>query len=232
MNNPKTLARIAGLLYLALAGLGTWAELYARATVYVPGNAAATADNIASHTTLFRLGLSADIGMATLFVFLGLVLYRLLHHVDGRAASTLMIFVAVGAGSILVNLTFHFGALLVATDASYVTALGADGAESLVLLLLELHHYGYILGGVFFGLWLLPMGFLAYRSELFPKTLGILLIVGSFAWLADPLIVFTLPDAPAIVRNAASLPTSIAEFGLILYLVIFGVRTRKPVASS
>jgi hypothetical protein len=223
--NPKVLARIAGLLYLTLALLGGWAELYARATVHVPGDAAATADNIASHATLYRLGLAADILMATVFVFLGLALYRLLHQVHGRAATALLVFVAVGAGSILINLTFHFGAYLVVTDASYATSLGASGADSLALLMLDLHRYGYVLGGIFFGLWLLPMGYLACRSNLFPTTLGILLIIGSFTWIADPLLVFALAEAPAVIRNAVSVPTSIAEFGLILYLLIVGVRT-------
>lgn len=227
MTNPKTLARFAGLLYLTLAVLGGWAELYVRGTVYVPGDAAATADNIVDHARLFRLGLTADILMATFFVFLGLALYRLLHHVSGRAATALMVFVAVGAGSILVNLTFHFGALLVATDPSYAASLGAGGGDALTLLLLDLHHYGYILGGVFFGLWLLPMGYLAYRSNMFPKSLGVLLIIGSFAWIADPLIAFTLPGVPGVLRHAMSIPTAIAEFGLILYLLIVGVRARQ-----
>lgn len=228
MTNPKVLARFAGLLYLILAVLGGWAELYVRGTVYVPGDAAATADNIVEHATLFRLGLTADILMATAFVFLGLALYRLLHHVSNRAATALIVFVAVGAGYILVNLTFHFGALLVATDPAYATSLGTGG-DALTLLLLDLHHYGYILGGVFFGLWLLPMGYVAYRSNMFPRLLGVLLIIGAFTFIADPLIVFTLPDAPGMLRDAMALPPSIAEVCLILYLLIVGVRTRQEI---
>ncbi|WP_449062314.1 DUF4386 domain-containing protein [Planomonospora algeriensis] len=230
MTSPKTLARIAGLLYLALAVLGVWAELYARDTVHVPGDAAATAANVSEHETLFRLGLAADILMATVFVFLGLVLHRLLHHVHARAAVTLLVFVAVGAGSILLNLVFHAGALLTATDPSYTASPGAGGA--LTLLMLDLHDLGYILGGVFFGLWLLPMGYLAYRSSMFPTVLGVLLVIGGFAWIADPLILFTLPDAPGAVRNIVAVPTSIAEFGLILYLLVVGVRLRGAPAAE
>ncbi|MBG0820125.1 DUF4386 domain-containing protein [Planomonospora sp. ID91781] len=235
MTSPKTLARIAGLLYLVLAVLGGWAELYVRGTVHVRGDAAATAANVSDHETLFRLGLAADILMATVFVLLGLVLHRLLHHVHARAAVTLMVFVVVGAGFILLNLVFHAGALLAATDPSYTAAPGTGGA--LTLLMLDLHDLGYILGGVFFGLWLLPMGYLAYRSSMFPTVLGVLLVIGGFTWIADPLILFALPDAPGAVRDVVAVPTSVAEFGLILYLLVVGVRLRgtpaaEPVAEN
>jgi hypothetical protein len=237
MHRPATIARLAGLLYLALAVLGGWAELYVRGSLYVPGDGAATTANITGHETLFRLGLVADILMATVFVFLGVTLYRLLHRAHERAATTLMVFVAGGAASILVNSTFHAGALVVATEPAYAAALGAQSADALVLMLLDLHRYGYILGGVFFGLWLLPMGLLARRSAMFPSWLGVLLIIGCFAWIADPVIAFALPDAPGLVRGVVSIPTSLAEFGLMLYLLIRGVRplhepaVRVPIAA-
>ena len=74
-----------------------------------------------------------------------------------------------------------------------------------------------------FGLWLLPMGLLAYRSAMFPTIVGIALIVGSVAWLLDPVLTF-IPGVPDVVREIVSIPTSIAEFGLILYLLIVGIR--------
>ncbi|MCR3750403.1 DUF4386 domain-containing protein [Lentzea californiensis] len=224
MTKPKTLARIAGLLYLALVVLGTWAHLVVRDGVHVPGDPAATAANIVAHETLFRWGLAADVLMAVVFVFLGLALQRLLHHVDERAATALLVFVSVGAGSILLNLALHHGALRVATDPALT--------DELALLLLDLHGYGYTLGGVFFGLWLLPMGYLALRSALFPKPLGVLLIVGGFAWIADPVIAFALPGAPGLVRDVVSAPTSLAEFGLMLYLLVRGVRSPVPAGSE
>ncbi len=221
MTRPKAVARTAGLLYLAVVVLGGWAELFVRGSVHVPGDATATAANIVNHEALFRWGLAADVLMATVFVFLGLALHRLLHHVDERAATTLLVFVSVGAGSILLNLAFHLGALRVATDPTQT--------DGLALLLLDLHGYGYALGGVFFGLWLLPMGYLAHRSSLFPRPLGVLLVIGGFAWIADPVIAFALPDAPGLLRTLVEVPTSVAEFGLMLYLLVCGVRS--PAAS-
>ena len=226
MNKPKIVARTAGVLYLLLAVLGGWAQLVARGTVYVPGDAATTAANVLQHETLLRWGLVADILMAAVFVLLGLVLQRLLHESNARLATALLVFTSVGAGSILVNLVFHFGALLVATDPTYATS-----DSTLTLLMLDMHQNGYVLGGIFFGLWLLPLGLIALRSPLFHRGVGIVIVIGAIAWLFDPILAFVLPtDELSVVRSIVTIPTLIAEFGLILYLLIVGVRTPKPLA--
>ena len=92
MTTHLTLARAAGVLYLLLALLGSWAHLVARGAVHVPGDAAATAAAIVEHEQLFRLSLAADILMATVFVLLGLTLYRLLDDVHRRAATALLVY--------------------------------------------------------------------------------------------------------------------------------------------
>ncbi|KQR17168.1 DUF4386 domain-containing protein [Cellulomonas sp. Leaf334] len=221
MTRPLTLARTAGALYLLLAVLGAWAQLVARGSIYVPGDAAATAAGIVEHETLFRLSLAADILMAVVFVLLGLTLFRLLDDVERRAGTALLVFVAVGAGSILINLTFQVGALLTATSSAF------DAGTT--LLLLDLHSYGYALGGVFFGLWLLPMGWAAVRTSLFPTWLGVLLITGAAAWVADPVILFALPDAEGALRGVTAAVTTVAELTLVVYLLVRGVSREAPV---
>jgi hypothetical protein len=220
MTKPTRLARIAGGLYLTMCVLGAGAHLGVRAGVREPGDAAATAANIIADPTLFRFALVADIAMATVFVLLGVALHRLLRHVDRHAAGALVVFVAVGAGMILANLVFHHGALLVATD----PAFSQPGGDGLVLLLLELHHDGYSLAGVFFGLWLLPLGYLALKSGLFPKLLGILLVVAGGAWIAGTLAAFAFPDLPTAVHTIIEAP-KVAEFWMVAYLATKGVRT-------
>ena len=223
MNNPKTLARMAGGLYLLVAVLGGWAQLVARGAIHVRGDAAATARNIVENEALFRLSITADVVMALVFTALGLTLWRLLSAEGPRSSVAMMIFMAVGSGIVLVNLTFQVGALVVATDA----APGAAN-DALALLLLDLHQYGYTLCGIFFGLWLLPVGYVAYRSELFPKALGVIVLAAGIIWLVDPVVAFVLPDTPQLVRDLIVAPTAIGEFTLVFYLLIVGVRTRRP----
>ena len=198
---PTRQARLAGLLYVLLTVLGGWAQLSARGRVH-------DAADLAANEGVLRLGLAADIGMAATFVALGWVLYNLLYTAHPRAATALFVFVCVGAGSILLNLTFHAGALI-----------ADDPAER--LLLLDLHAAGYTLCGVFFGLWLVPLGTVGWRGELFPRWLGALLIAGGGAWLADPVLHFVAEPAQSVTAAI----TTVAELSLIPYLLIRGVRT-------
>ena len=222
---PRTLARSAGIAYLLLCILGGWAQLSVRAGIHVPGDAVTSAQNLAADATVFRLALVADVAMATAFVAVGVLLFRLLRHVSRSAAGVMVVFVAVGAGMILTNLLFHQAALLVATDTTYA-ALRSD---ELALFLLDLHRIGSSLAEIFFGLWLLPLGYLAYRSGLFPRSLSILLAVAGGSMIVDTLAVFLFPDLPAVVHTILTAPT-FAEFWLVAYLLIKGVR--KPAAGQ
>lgn len=228
MQSPTTLARLAGLLYLVLVITGVFAHFVVRDRVYEPDNATTTLENIVADATLFRFALVADIVMATVFVALGVVFYLLLNHAGRQTATALVVFVCVGAGMILLNLTFHYAALLVATGEAYGSPAGAGNAP-LVLLLMDMHHYGYALAGIFFGLWLLPLGYLARRSGYFPPLLGTLLIVAGGAWIVDTLVQFIAPDLSEAVHFVLTLPT-FAEFALLLYLLIRGVRAPASVA--
>ncbi len=223
MTAATRLARVAGALYLVMAVVGGIAQLGVRAGIRAPGVAAATAQNIAANPTPFRVSLVADIAMATIFVFVGVTLYLLFRHIDRHAVGALVVFVAVGAGMILVNLLFHHAALLVATDPSY-NAVGAQSSDGLVSLLLDMHDHGYTIAAVFFGLCLLPLGYLAYQSSLFPRVLSILLVV---SWTVSTLVGFGWPDLPAVVHKIIAAPP-VADFWMILYLVTKGVRVPRP----
>lgn len=224
MTTPKRLARIAGSIYLIVAVLGGFAHLYARATVYVPGDAAATADNIVANSTLFRVGFMADVVQATCFLFVGMALYLLLKHVNKNVARAMVVFVALSVALICLNMVHQFAALLMATDPSYASALGPDGSNALVLLLVDMHHYGYLIAQTFFGLWLLPLGYLAYKSGMFPRALGVLLMIGSFGYLIDMLALFLVPDIGGAISAYLVVPAAVAEFWMVFYLLIKGVK--------
>jgi Domain of unknown function (DUF4386) len=161
MTSPKPLARIAGLLYLLVAIFSGFAFGYVLTKVYVAGDAATTAANVVANAGLVRMGVVADLFQATVWVFLAMTLYILLKHVHLSAARAMVTLVAVGAAIVCLNDVFQFESVRVATDGSYTAALGAAGSSALVLLLLEIHHYGFLVAQIFFGLWLVPLGYLA-----------------------------------------------------------------------
>src|SRR5438876_5436919 len=179
MNSPKRLARIAGVLYLLVGIFGGFAEGFVDPRMYVAGNAAATAGNLVANSGLVRMGVVAHLLDGTFFVFLAMTLYILLKHVHKSAARAMLVLVILATGIICLNAVFEFEGLRVATDSSYATAFGTAGSNTLVLLLLDTQHYGTLIAQVFFGLWLLPLGYLAYKSSgMFPKRLGVLPLVG------------------------------------------------------
>ncbi len=228
-NSQKRRARIAGVLYLLVGIFGGFAEGFVDPRMYVSGNAAATAGNVVANSGLVRLGVLAHLLDGTFFVFLAMTLYVLLQHVHKSMARAMLVLVALATGIICLNAVFQFEGLRVATDSSYAAAFGAAGANALVLLLLDIQHYGTLIAQIFFGLWLVPIGYLAYKSTgWFPKWLGVVLIVGAVCYLVDLLVAFLAPDLGQMVHTFATIPSAIAEIVMVLYLLVVGVKTVKP----
>ncbi len=229
-SSPKRLARFAGILYLLVGLFGGFAEGFVYPKMYVAGDAAATTGNVVANAGLVRLGVVADLFQATVWVFLGMTLYVLLHHVNKSVARAMVVFVAIGAGITLLNAVFEFAGLRVATGAVNLGALGVTGSNGLVLLLLDTQHYGLLIASIFFGLWLLPLGYLAYKSSgWFPKWLGVLLIVGGVCYVVDVLAAFLVPDVGQAIHSFASIVPAIAEISMVLYLLMIGVRPGEPI---
>ncbi len=226
MNSPKRLARIAGLLYLIVGIFGGFAAGYATPNVYAAGDAARTAANIAANSGLVRFSVVADLLQATVFVFLALTLYALLAGVNKAAARAMLALVAIASTLMCLNEVFQFSALLITGDQSYVAAFGAAGSQALVMLLMEMHHYGFLIAQIFFGLWLVPLGYLAYTSGMFPKALGAVLIAGGIAYLVDMLAAFLAPDLGRQIHAFLAIPPTIAEIWTLGYLLVKGVRAR------
>jgi len=227
--SPKRLARIAGVLYLLVGIFGGFAEGFVEPRMYVAGNAATTAGNIVANAGLVRLGFVADLFNATIWVFLGLTLYLLLKHVNKSVAMVMVVLVAIGAGIVCLNAVFEFEGLRAATGAVNLVALGTAGSNALVLLLLDTQHYGIFIAQIFFGLWLVPLGYLAYKSAgWFPKWLGVLLIVGGACYIVDLLAQFLVPDFGVKIHAFITIPSAIAEITMVIYLLVIGVKTVKP----
>src|SRR5437660_3039823 len=229
MNSPKRLARIAGVLYLAVGIFGAFADDFVDLKMYAVGNAAATAANVVANAGLVRMGVLAHLVDGTCLLFLALTLSILLQHVHKSVARAMVVLVAIATGIMCLTAVFELEGLRVATDSSYAAALGTAGSNALVLLLLDTQHYGTLIAQVFFGLWLVALGYLAHKSAgWFPKWLGVLLIVGGACYLVDLLAAFLVPDFGQIIHAFIWIPSAIAEISMVLYLLVIGVKTQKP----
>ncbi len=231
MNSPKRLARTAGLYYLIVAIFGGFAHIV-RVNVYAPGDATTTAENVVANASLVRMSFVADLVQATFAIFLVMALHQLLQHVNKAVARAMVIFVVLQVGITCLNMVHQLGAVVVATENSYASALGTDGANALVLLLLDLQHNGYLVAQIFFGLWLFPLGLLAYRSGMFPRPLGVNLMLACTAYLVDVPLQFLASGIADAINPVVVALVILSEVSMVFYLLIKGIKTVKTSPSE
>ena len=221
-------ARAAGALYLLLVVTGVFAAIYVPRTLFVPGNATATASNIQVHETLFRLGIVAGIISSVIFILLVMALYRLLSGVDKKHASLMVALVLVSVAVGLVDVLNSVAALLLVRGADFLAVFDKPQREALAMLLLGLDGQGFV-NQVFWGLWLLPFGILVFRSRFLPRFLGVWLIINGFAYLAISFTGLLLPQYQKIVSSFA-FPAILGEVAIMLWLLIKGAKA-QPLAA-
>src|ERR1700730_6755806 len=135
-------ARVAGLLYLTLL-TAPLRLLYIPSKLFVTGNATATANNIAAHQMLFRLGIVSDLFTATMSIFLTLALYRLFKGVDEGLARLVVIL-----GSLMVTPIYFLNtindaaALLLVRGADFLSVFEKPQRDALAMMFLRLHGHG------------------------------------------------------------------------------------------
>lgn len=232
-HSARTTARVAGLLYLLIIICAGFAEGYVRSTLIVPGDAAATAEAIMASAGLFRLGLAADLIAFTADAAVAVLLYVLLAPVDRTvsmvaAAFRLLAHPAIAA----LNLVHMYAPLHLLGGADYLSAFQPAQLEALAMYALELHGRGYLIAGALFGVHCALLGYLLFRSDRFPRWLGVLLMLAAVGYLSESVVAFLIPAFEEAASTLVVLSAGVAEVALCLWLLIRGVRTAPPVAAS
>ena len=230
MDSIKRTARLAGLLYMLMAIPAAFGLLYVPGRLIVHGDAAATAQNLLASESLFRLGIASELFSVVIFLLLALALYRLFEGVSRGQAALMAVLVAVQVPIAFLNQASSLAALVVVRDAGSFAAFDEPQQDALAMLLLRLHDQGTLVCEVFWGLWLLPLGSLVYRSRFLPRFLGVWLILAGLAYLAMSLTGLLLPQYQAVVSRV-TFPLLLGEIAFMLWLLIVGARpqpTRAP----
>lgn len=224
-------ARVAGLLYLLLAIAAPLRLMYIPSTLFVHGNATATANNIAAHEMLFRLGMVSDLFCGSILIFLVLALYRLFKEVDQYQAVLMVILGGVvPAGIDFFNVLNDAAALTLVRGSDFLSIFEKPQRDALAILFLHLHHQEVVAAEVLWGLWLFPLGILVYRSHFLPRFLGVWLIINGFAYLAISSTGLLAPQYEDVVSNIA-FPALLGEIALTLWLLIKGAKAPTVNAS-
>ena len=225
-------ARIAGLLYIVASAVGFVRLAYIPKAMFVQGNAAATATNIAAHESLFRLGFVSELVGGVLWLFVPLALYRLLKGVDRGLAVVMVILGSLMPVPIFfVNMVTDAAALLFARGADFLSVFDKPQREAFATLFLNLHHQLDLANMIFWGLWLLPFGLLVYRSCFLPRVLGVWLMAACFAWLALSFTGLLVPAYEGTVYTITQ-PVVFGEVATMLWLVIMGAKEQRLAQAS
>lgn len=226
MNTRQNQARLAGLLYLIIVVTGIINLMYVPSQLIVWDDASATFANIVASETLFRLGILAAIICYTTFLFLPIVLYRLLHTVSKNSAIWMVVLALFSVPFSFSNILNKVNVLTLIDKPDYLAVYTQETLEAEVMLHLDFYYNGIQMLTIFWGLWLLPFGYLVFKSGFLPKILGILLMLGCFGYLINFVGSFLIEDYGSLgIRRIISLPASIGEIGICLWMLIFGAKT-------
>ncbi|WP_341227127.1 DUF4386 domain-containing protein [uncultured Arcticibacterium sp.] len=216
-------ARLAGIVYLCLIITGIFSLMYVPNQLIDWENAAKTVENIKGNLVLFKLSIVSGLLMALFFLTLSLVLYKLFHEVNRSQAAVLVLLVAISV-TLSFSYTLHRFEILALLEKP--EQISSDILKSQLMSHLTSFNKGVQVNSIFWGLWLFPFGYLVFKSGFLPKFLGVFLMLGCAGYLvefAGRLFIENYYDT--ILSDMAGLPSQIGEFGICLWLIIFGART-------
>jgi len=224
-------ARITGAIYLSMIFVAPFAMLYVPAKLIVRGNAAATADNILAHETMFRLSILGDLIGQVIFICLGVAFYRLLRNVNKTWALLMFGFVLTSAAVCFLNVINDIAALLLFRGGEFLAVFDEPQRDALGMFFLRLYNYGQFIAEIFWGLWLLPLGLLIYRSGFMPRLIGAWLMINCFGWIALSFTAFFSQQSYNALFGYLQ-PVLFGEMALMLYLLIRGANVKALPAAA
>lgn len=228
MEPSKKTARIAGILYLIVVITGIVSLGYIPKQLIVWEDKVATFNNILKNENLFRLGIFSSVICYLAFIFLPIVLRELFKTVNKLVADVMVISVLVSIPISFFNLYNKYIILDILHKEEYLKIYNESQLQSLVMFHLNQYEYGIFISTFFWGLWLLPLGYLVYKSGFIPKIFGILLMLGCFGYIVNfsGNTLFADYQEWGISKIIGKIP-SVAEIGICFWLLLFGIKNSK-----
>ena len=226
MHPLKKAARIAGAIYASMVVTGPFSLIYVPSKLIVRDNAAATAENVLAHETMFRLSILADLVGQVIFICLAIALYRLLTGVNKIWAALMVAFVLVSAAVGFVNTLNDIAALILFRGADFLAVFDKPQRDALGMLFIRLHTQGIFIDEMFWGLWLFPFGLLVFRSGFLPRFIGVWLMINCFGYVILSVIALFFPAYYGAAFNWSQ-PVLFGELAIMLWLLVKGAKVKQ-----
>ena len=222
MESPNKLARMTGILYFLVILTGVASEVMVHNFIIVPGDISTTVNHIAAYEPIFRLGFVISLARFAVFICMVLALYKLLRPVNRDWSLVMVAFALVSISIGMVSLLFQYAAPLLLSSNGYSTLFTTDQWQAQMQFFINMQRLGDKAAQIL-TVWLLPLGYLIYKSGFLPKILGVLMVMAGVGYVTDFLVFFLLPNLNWQVAGLAFL----AELPFPFWLLIKGVNIER-----
>lgn len=221
--NLKKTARLAGLWYLMMAISGVFGFLVFHSKVFDPVNPQITLNNLIEYESTARLRLIFEFAIVVSQALTAAWFYKLFKSIDAWKAWCVGVWGMVNSIVILISGIAIASAIHIASPSIII-----ENKVPLIQLLSTISSQAWGIGGLFFGLWLIPLGSIITESKRMPIWLGRTLILGGVGYLLSVFLNYL--DIEVINTELLTIPADIGEFWMIGYLLIYGIRIDKDLS--
>ena len=215
-------ARTAGIWYLIMAISGILGFMIFHPQIFDSEYPQKTLTNLTDLESLARTRLLFEFAIIVSQALTAVWFYKLFKNINEWVAWTIGIWGTVNALAIMVSAISMSSAIEIASS-----TLTIENKVISIEILSGLIANAWGVGSLFFGLWLIPLGYIITSSRRMPIWLGRVLIIGGVGYLLSVLVNYIGIESPII--DYLAIPATVGEFWMIGYLLIFGIR---PVNNS
>jgi len=219
--SPSPSARITGVVYLLYFVTAVLGDFFLKGLV-VDGDAAATANNLLAHQSLYRLGLATGLIATACYIAVTALFYVLFKPVSRSLSLVAAFFSLVGCAILSFGSLFQLAPLVVLGGSQYLSVFKVEQLRALALLFLDLNTQAGYICVVFFGVYCVLIGYLIFKSTFLPRILGALIAFAGLGWLT-----FLSPPFANRLSPYNLVLGFLAELLLMLWLLVMGVNVQR-----
>lgn len=216
-------ARLTGIWYLLLAISGVLGFLIFHPQIFVNDAPQKTLTNLINLESTSRIRLLLEIVIIASQALAAVWFYKLFIEIRAWAAF------AIGSWGLLNSAAIMISAISMGAAIEVANFATPTFQEKIIViqLLSNIISNAWIVGGLFFGLWLIPMGYIIVTSKRMPQWLGRILMIGGMGYILST--IFNCFGFSHSNLDILTIPATIGEFWMIGYLLIYGIRPLKNI---
>ncbi len=221
-----TTARMAGIWYLVMAVSGLVGFMVLHSRIYISDDPEKTLANLTGQENLSRVRLLFELLIVIAQALTAVWFYRLFRSISEWGAWAVGAWGMMNSAAIMIS-AMSMGSVIEIANSSIPSH---EDKILLIQLLGRLAKHAWGVGSVFFGLWLIPMGYIVIRSKRMPVGLGWVLITGGAGYLLQTFLSYG--GFTSSFLDLLVMPATVGEFWMIGYLLIYGIRPERETAGG